>query len=59
MSSNRSWSDIGINHVKPISSFDVLKDEGMREAFNWINTQLLVKKFQQHNGTKVDYPAHR
>ena len=39
-----SWNNIHIDHVKPICSFDVSKDEGLREAFIWKNTELLLKK---------------
>jgi len=30
-----NWSNIEIDHVKPISLFDVSKDEELKEAFNW------------------------
>ena len=32
-----------IDHVKPISSFDESKDEEVRNVFNWVNTQPLVR----------------
>ena len=32
-------SNIEIDHVKPICLFDVTKDDALREAFNWKNTQ--------------------
>ena len=31
-------------HVKPISLFDISKDMELREAFNWVNTQPLLKE---------------
>ena len=34
-----NWSSIQIDHVIPISTFDTSKDEGLKEAFIWINTQ--------------------
>ena len=34
-----NWSNIQIDLVKPICSFDVSKDEQLGEAFNWKNTQ--------------------
>ena len=45
MTSEMNWKNIEIDHVKPISSYDAFKDEKMRKAFNWINTQHLLKKF--------------
>ena len=35
------------NHVKPVSSIDVSKNEDGRKAFSWINTQILLKKSSQ------------
>ena len=34
-----NWENIEIDHVKPICMFDVTKDEELKEAFNWRNTQ--------------------
>ena len=34
MSPEMNWNHILFDHVKPISSFDVSKDEESREAFN-------------------------
>ena len=55
-----NWSNIEIDHVKPISSFDVTRDEGMREAFNWMNTQIRMKQVYQHKAinlisSRIDY----
>ena len=36
------WSN-HVDHVKPASSFDVLKGGDSKEAFNWKNNQLLLK----------------
>ena len=44
MSPERTFSNIHIDHVKPISSFDVSKEEELLEAFNWRNTQPLSKE---------------
>ena len=38
-----NWSNIEIDHVKAVCLFDVSKDEELREAFNWKNTQPLFK----------------
>ena len=53
-----NWSNIEIDQIKPICMFDVSKDEELREAFNWKNTQSLLKKDHQVKGTKfifLDY----
>ena len=39
-----NWSNIEIDHVKPICMFNVTKDEELKEAFNWRNTQPLLKQ---------------
>ena len=49
-----NWSNFEIDHVKAICMFDVSKDEELREAFNWKNTQLLLKNDQQKKGTKFN-----
>ena len=41
MTPEMNWSNIGIDHVKVICMFDVSKDEELREAFPWKNTQPL------------------
>ena len=38
-----NWSNDEIGHVNPICSFDVSKDQEMREAFDWKITQPLLK----------------
>ena len=50
-----NWSNIEIDHVKPIRLVDVSKDEELREAFNWKNTQPLLKKYHQQKGTKFNF----
>ena len=35
--------------------FDVSKDEELREAFNWKNTQPLLKHDHQKKGTKFNF----
>ena len=39
-----NWSNIEIDHVKPICMFDVSDEEQLKEAFNWKNTQPLLKE---------------
>ena len=42
MSPEMNWSNMHMDHVKPILSFDVSKVEKLK-AFNWKNTQPLLK----------------
>ena len=44
MNPEMNWEKIEIDHVKPICMFDVTKDEELKEAFNWRNTQPLLKQ---------------
>ena len=50
-----NWVNIQIDHVKPICMFDVSDDEQLKEAFNWKNTQPLLKKDHQLKGTKFKF----
>ena len=49
------WGNIEIDHVKPICMFDVCKDEELKEAFNWKNTQPLLKQDHQRKGIKFNF----
>ena len=53
--SDMTWDTIEIDHVKPICLFDVSKDEELREAFNWKNTQPLLKEVHQKKGIKFNF----
>ena len=50
-----NWENIEIDHVRPICMFDVTKDEELKEAFNWKNTQPLLKKDHQQKGRKYNF----
>ena len=50
-----NWENIEIDHVKPICKFDVTKDDELREAFNWKNTQPLLKQDHQQKGSKFNF----
>ena len=50
-----NWENIEIDHVKPICLFDISDDEELKEAFNWKNTQPLLKKDHQLKGTKFNF----
>ena len=58
MTPEMNWQNIEIDHVKVHSTSDVSKDEELKEAFNWKNTQPLLKHDHQLEGTKfifLDY----
>ena len=50
-----NWSNIEIDHVKPICKFNVSKDGELRGAFCWESTQPLFKKDHQYKGTKFNF----
>ena len=50
-----NWSNIEIDHVKPICLFDVSNDEQLKEAFSWKNTQPLLKHDHHQKGTKFNF----
>ena len=49
MGPEMNWSNIEFNHVVPLSSIDVSKDEGLRKCFSYTNAQSLLKKFGFRN----------
>ena len=56
-----NWENIEIDHVKPICMSDFTKDEEVKEAFNWRNTQPLPKQDHLQKGIKFnffDYQPH-
>ena len=55
MTPEMNWSNIEIDHVEAISLFDVSKDEELGEAFNWKNTQPLLKHDHQKKGIKFSF----
>ena len=54
-----NWSNIEIDHVKPICMFDISDDEQLKEAFNWRNTQPLLKEIHQKKGIKYNFLDYR
>ena len=50
-----NWTNIELDHVKPIYMFDVSKKEELKEALNWKNTQPLLKHDHQQKGTKLNF----
>ena len=50
-----NWLNIEMDHVKPICLFDVSQDEELKEAFNWRNTQPLLKQDHQLKGINFKF----
>ena len=50
-----NWRNIDFDNVKPIFLFDSSKDEELREAFCWKNTQPLRKEIHQQKGIKFNF----
>ena len=50
-----NWSNIEVDHIKPICLFDISDDEQLKEAFNWKNTQLLLKHDHLQGGIKFNF----
>ena len=55
MTPEMNWSNIEIDHVKAICMLDVSDEEQLKEAFNWKNTQPLLKHDHQKKGTKFNF----
>ena len=54
-----NWSNIEIDHVKPICLIDIPKDAELRAAFNWKNTQPLLKEVHHQKGTKFNFSDYQ
>ena len=48
-----NWTNIELDHAKPTCTFDLSDGKHLKEAFNWGNTQPLLKKNHLHKGTKI------
>ena len=59
MTPNMSCLKIEINHVKPISSFEVSSNEKLKKPFKWKNTQTLVNEVHHYKGTKIKFLENR
>ena len=55
MTPDMNWSNVDIYQEKAISLFKVYTDGGLREAFSWVNTQLVLKKAPQPIGNKFGF----
>ena len=54
MTPEMDFNNIQIDHVKPISSFDVSNEDELFKAFNWKNTQPLLKEDNLRKGSKYN-----
>ena len=50
-----NWSNIDIDHVKPICMFNVSNNDESKEAFDWKKTQPLLKHDPQLKGIKFNF----
>ena len=55
MTPEMKWSNIEIDHLKPIYLFDVSKEDELREAFRSKHTQPLLKHDQLKKGIKFNF----
>ena len=55
MTPEMKWQNNEVDHVKLICLFDVSKDEEIKGAFSWKNTQPLLKHDHQKRGTKFKF----
>ncbi len=54
MTPEMNFKNIHIDHVKPISSFDISNDNELLEAFNWKNTQPLLTEDNLRKSNKLN-----
>ena len=55
MTPDMNWSNIEIDHVKPICMFDISKDEELGGAFNWKKTQPFLKAVHSQKDIKYNF----
>ena len=54
-----TFSNIHIDHFRPISSFNISNGEELFEAFNWVNTKPLLKVDKLKKHTKFSEKQYR
>ena len=59
MSLEMNWSKIEIDRVETISLFDISKNEELKEWFNWINTEPLLKQVHRRKRTQFLFFTYR
>ena len=50
-----NWCNTELDYVKPNCMFEVSKDEGIKEAISWRNTQPSLKEVHQRKGVKYNF----
>ena len=55
MTPEMNWSNIEIDHVKPICLLNLSDDEELKLAFNWKNTQPLLREVHSQKGVKFNF----
>lgn len=46
------WEDYHVDHIRPVSSFDLTNEQHMKECWNWRNLQLLTAHDNLTKGSK-------
>ena len=59
MTPDMNWKNIDIDRVGCISSFDISDDDQLKVAFNWKNSQPLLRKAHQQKGVKFNLLDYR
>ena len=52
MTSDMNWNNIELDHVRPLSSFDLTDPEQLKEAAHFSNIQPLLKSDNRKKGSK-------
>ena len=55
MTPDMNWTNLEIDHVKPICMFVISKEEELKEVFGWENTQPLLKEIYSQKGIKFNF----
>ena len=59
MTPEMNWTNLEIDQVKPICMFCLSKGEELKLAFNWKNTQPLLKEVHSQEGIKFNLLDYR
>ena len=59
MTPDMNWSNIDVDHVKPICVFNVSNKYELKKVFKWKNIQPLLKYHHQLKGTKFMFLHHQ
>ena len=59
MTPEMNWSNIEIDHVRPICMFYISKGEELKKAFSWKNTQPLIKHNHHLKGALFNFQDYQ